>query len=158
MKKKFSVLRKFWKRTEKIIFSLVFICFRFTEISCFMGFPSNTILRKQHLFANAYFWVNMKFSYTIAGRTVMKTSDFLLAFKSTFRWQNLSKKWNFCCITAKTSYWSTFCWRCLYFSDNILQETWSKNCGPFFLLHGNKCSFIITNFIKVCSQKLGYWI
>ena len=31
----------------------------------------------------------------------------------------------FCHITAKTSHWSTFRWRCLYFSDNILRETWS---------------------------------
>ena len=43
------VLRNFVKRTEKIIFSLVFVCFRFTEISYFLNFPSNENLRKQHL-------------------------------------------------------------------------------------------------------------
>ena len=92
MKKRIYVLRKFVKRAEKIIFSLVFICFRFTEISYFLSFPSNENVRKQYLSANAYFYVNMKFSYTIAGRKdeifcriVTKTSDFLLVFRSTLR-------------------------------------------------------------------------
>ena len=56
------------KRTEKIMFSLVFVCFRFTEISYFLNFPSNENVRKQHLSTNAYSWVNMKFSYTTAVR------------------------------------------------------------------------------------------
>ena len=56
------------KRTENIIFSLVFVCFRFTEILYFLNFPSNENVRKQHLSANAYSCVNMKFSYTIAVR------------------------------------------------------------------------------------------
>ena len=68
MKKVIFVLRKFAKRTEKIIFSSAFVCFRFTEISYFLSFPSNENVRKQHLSANAYFCVNMKFSYMIAGR------------------------------------------------------------------------------------------
>ena len=68
MKIKFFVLRKFVKRAKKIIFSLVFVCFRFTEISYFLNFPSNENVRKQHLSANAYSCVNMKFSYTIAVR------------------------------------------------------------------------------------------
>ena len=68
MKIRIFVLRKFVKRTEKIIFSLVFVCFRFTEISYFLIFPSNEKVRKQHLSANAQYWVNMKFSYTIAVR------------------------------------------------------------------------------------------
>ena len=68
MKIRIFVLRKFVKRTEKIIFSLVFVCFRFTEISYFLNFPSNENVRKQHLSANAYSCVNMKFSYTIAVR------------------------------------------------------------------------------------------
>ena len=67
MKKKIFVLRKFVKRTEKIIFSLVFVCFRFTEIY-FLNFPSNENVRKQHLSANAYSCVSMKFSHTIAVR------------------------------------------------------------------------------------------
>ena len=62
------VLQIFVKRTEKIIFSLVFSCFCFTEISYFLNFPSNENGRKQHLSASANFCVNMKFSYTIAGR------------------------------------------------------------------------------------------
>ena len=66
MKIRIFVLRQFVKRTEKIIFSLVFVCFRFTEISYFLNFPSNENLRKQHLSANAYSYVNMKFPYTIA--------------------------------------------------------------------------------------------
>ena len=61
-------LRKFVKRTEKIIFSLVFVCFRFTGILYFLSFPSNENVRKQHLSANAYSCVNMKFSYTITVR------------------------------------------------------------------------------------------
>ena len=56
------------KSAENIIFSLVFLFFRFTKISEFLNFPSNKNVRKQHLSANAYFCVNMKFSYTIAGR------------------------------------------------------------------------------------------
>ena len=101
MKKRIFVPRKFVKRTEKIIISLVFVCFRFTELSCFLNFPSNENVRKQHLSANAYFCVNMKFSYRIAGRKdeifcriVTKTSDFLLVFRSTFRWRYLSEKMN----------------------------------------------------------------
>ena len=39
--KRTFVLRKFAKRAENIIFSLVFVYFRFTEISCFLSFPSN---------------------------------------------------------------------------------------------------------------------
>ena len=68
MKIKIFVLQKFVKRAKKIIFSLVFACFRFTEISYFLNFPSNENVRKQHLSANAYSCVNMKFSYTIAVR------------------------------------------------------------------------------------------
>ena len=68
MKKRIFLLRKFVKSTEKIIFTLVFLCFRFTKISWILSFPSNENVRKQHLSANAYFWVNKKFSYMIAGR------------------------------------------------------------------------------------------
>ena len=68
MKKRIFVLQKFVKRTEKISFSSAFVCFRFSEISYFLNFPSNENVRKQHLSANAYFCVNMTFSYTIAGR------------------------------------------------------------------------------------------
>ena len=45
MKKRIFLLQKFVKRTEKIIFLLVFLCFRFTEISYFLGFPSNENVR-----------------------------------------------------------------------------------------------------------------
>ena len=68
MKIRIFVLRKFVKRTKNIIFSLVFVCFRFMEMSYFLNFPSNEHVRKQHLSANAYSCVNMKFSYTIAVR------------------------------------------------------------------------------------------
>ena len=68
MKIKIFVFRKFVKRTEKIIFSLIFVCFRFTEISYFPSFSLNENVRKQHLSANAYSCVNTKFSYTIAMR------------------------------------------------------------------------------------------
>ena len=90
MKIRIFVLRKFVKRTEKIIFSLVFTCFRFAEMY-FLNFPSKENVRKQHLSANAYSCVNMKFLYTIAVRKdeifcrfVTKASDFSPAFRSTF--------------------------------------------------------------------------
>ena len=101
MKKRIFVLQKFVKSAEKIIFSFVFVYFRFTEISYFLTFPSNENVRKQHLSANAYFCVNMKFSYMIAGRKdeicriVTKTSDFLLVFRSYFCWRYLREKVKF---------------------------------------------------------------
>ena len=102
MKRRIFVLRKFVKRTEKIIFLLVLVYFRFTNISYFLNFPSNEYVRKQHLSTNAYSCVNMKFSYTIAGRKdeiccriVTKTSDFSLLFRSNFCWQYLTKRWHF---------------------------------------------------------------
>ena len=54
----------------------IFVCFRFTEISYFLSFPSNENVRKEHLSANAYFCVNLNFSYTIAVRK-MSFSIFL---------------------------------------------------------------------------------
>ena len=108
MKTRIFVLLKFVKRTEKIIFSLVFVCFRFTDISYFLNFSSNENVRKQHLSANAYSCVNMKFSYTIAlrkdetfFRLVAKTSDFSPAFRSTFRWRYIKEK-----MKSATSYCS----------------------------------------------------
>ena len=68
MKKRIFVLQKFLKRTEKIMFLLVFVCFHFTEISYFLHCPSKGNVRKTHLSASAYFCVNMKFSYAIARR------------------------------------------------------------------------------------------
>ena len=69
MKIRIFVSRKFVKRTEKIICSLFFVCPKhFTEISYFLNFPSNKNVTKQHLSANAYSCVNMKFRYTIAVR------------------------------------------------------------------------------------------
>ena len=53
-KKNFRLM-KIWKRTEKIIFSLVFLSFRFTEKSYFLDFSSNENVRKQHLSANVHF-------------------------------------------------------------------------------------------------------
>ena len=78
MKKRIFVLRKFVKRAEKIILLLVFEGFRFTEIS-YHNFPLNENVRKLHLYANAYSWVNMKLC-----RIVTKASDFSLVFRSTF--------------------------------------------------------------------------
>ena len=68
MEKRIFILQKFLKTAEKIIFSLVFVCFCFTEISYFPNLPSNKNVKKQHLFANAYSCVNMKFMYMIAVR------------------------------------------------------------------------------------------
>lgn len=87
-KKKVFLLRKFVKRTGKIIFSLAFICFRFTEISNFLDFPSNENVRNQYISSKAYSCVNMKVLYAktvckdemIFCRIVMKTSNFSLMF------------------------------------------------------------------------------
>ena len=65
MKIRVFVLRRFVKRTEKIIFSVVLVCFLFTEISYFLNFPSSGNVRKQLLFANAYSCVKMKFSVVL---------------------------------------------------------------------------------------------
>ena len=54
MKKISFVLQKFVKRAENIIFSVVFVCSRFTGISHFLDFPSNENVRKQHLSENAF--------------------------------------------------------------------------------------------------------
>ena len=86
------------------MFSLVFACFDFTEIWCFLNFPSQENVRKQHLSANAYSCGKIKFWYTIAVRKdetlwkchiITKTSNFSLVFRSTFRWRYLSQKMKF---------------------------------------------------------------
>ena len=91
IKKRIFVLRKFVKRRENIIFSVVSVFFRFTEISYFLNFPSNENVRKQHLSSNTYSSVNVKFSHKIAGRK----DDFSLVFRSTFRWRYLSENMKF---------------------------------------------------------------
>ena len=69
MKKRIFVLRKFVNSAEKIIFAFVFCIFLFHGIILyFLMFPSNENVRKQHLSANEYFCVNIKFRYVIAGR------------------------------------------------------------------------------------------
>ena len=147
------------------MFSLVFGCFRFMEISYFLNFPSNENVRKQDLSTNAYSYVNTKFLCTIAGRKdevfcriVTKTSDFSLAFRSFFRWRYLGEKMKFSVLLQRKQAIGQLIVEDVCFSY-ILQETWSKNRGSyFFLFHGNKCSFIIINFLKNCSRKLGCWI
>ena len=42
--------------------------FPLQEIPNYLIFPSNENVRKQHLSANAYSCINMKFSYTVAVR------------------------------------------------------------------------------------------
>ena len=82
MKKRIFVMRKFVKRKEKIIFSLVFACSRLMEISYFLNSSSDENVRKQQLSGSAYFCLNMKCSHTIAGRKdniyriITKTRDF----------------------------------------------------------------------------------
>ena len=108
MKKGIFALRKFVKRAERIIFSSAFVCFRFTEISYFLNFPSCKNVRKQYLSANVYFCANMKSSYTIVGRknkifcrVVTKTSDFSLALRSAFCWRCFSKKMKFSVVLER---------------------------------------------------------
>ena len=122
------VLQKFVKRTVKVIFSLVFVCFRFKEISYFLNFPSNENVRKQHLYANAYSCVNMKFLYAIAVRKdeischfVTKTIVFHLRIGQLFVDDIYAKRWNLLRrIAAKITHWSNFGWRCLYSFPMIL--------------------------------------
>ena len=130
MKKRIFVLRKFVKSAEKIIFSIVSVCFSFREISYILSFPSNENVGKQHLSAIAYFCVNMKLSYMIAEckDEICRMSNcnenkwFFAGIYFNFLLTILNWKDEiFCRITAKASHWSTFRWRCLYFSDNILQ-------------------------------------
>ena len=131
MKKRIFFLRKFVKRVEKIIFSLVFVCFRFTEMSYFLNVPLNENVRKQHLSANTYLCVNMKFSYTIAGRKdemsyCNENKRFFAGVEVNFSLTIYKRKDEiFCRITTKTRHFSSFRWRYSYFSNNILQETWS---------------------------------
>ena len=116
MKKRIFVLRKFVKRAETIIFSLVSVCFRFTEISYFLKFSSNNNVRKEHLSTNAYFCVNMKFSYTIADVKMKFSMSYCIEnkrfFASVYVYFPLTifkrKGEIFCSITAKTIHWSTF--------------------------------------------------
>ena len=54
-KKNFFFLRNYVERTEKIIFSLVFVCFRFTEISYFLDFPSKRKCKKAPSFRKCVF-------------------------------------------------------------------------------------------------------
>ena len=82
MIKRIFVFRKVVKETQK---TFMFLNFHFLI--------SNEHVRKQHLSANTYSCVNMKFSYAIAlhedeilCRILTKTSDFWVVFRSTFRW------------------------------------------------------------------------
>ena len=114
MKKRIFVLRKFVKRVEKIIFSLVFVCFCFTEISYFLSFPSSKNVRNQHLSTNACFCVNIEFSYAIAGckdETLYcnENKRFFAGVQVNFSLTVFQRKDEiFCRITTKTSHFSTF--------------------------------------------------
>ena len=68
-RKAFSSEKKFKKKAE-IIFLIVFVCFRF--------FLSKENIRNEHLSANAYSSVNIKFLYIIA---VPKDEIFYVVFK-----------------------------------------------------------------------------
>ena len=165
MKKRIFVLQKFLKSAERIIFSLVFICFRFTGISYFPSFPSKENVRKQHLSVNAYFWVNMKCSYVIAGRKrwnllscYNKKSDFLLVFMSNFCWQYLGEKMKFSVVLQEKQAIGQLFVEDVYIFPIIFFRKCDRRIADllFFLLYGNEGSFIIINFLKICSQKLGY--
>ena len=89
-KKKNSSDQKFVKRTGKIIFSLVYVCFRLTKISYFLNFSSDENVTKENLSANAYSCVSMKF----CTRQLYVKMELLLVFRSTFSWQYLKEKMN----------------------------------------------------------------
>ena len=102
------------KSAEKIKFSLFFVCFRFTERLYFLSFPLNENVRKKHLSANAYFCVNMKFLYMIAGRKdkmsyFNENKQFFASIYVNFLLTICKRKDEILChIAAKTSHWSTF--------------------------------------------------
>ena len=77
-------LTKISEKDRKYPIFVSFRMFPFHGIIIFSELSSNENVRKQHLSANAYFCVNMNFSYTIPCRIVTKTSNFLLVFRSTF--------------------------------------------------------------------------
>ena len=132
-KKRIFVLQKFVKRTEKIIcFLSAFVCFHFTEIY-FLNFPWNENVRKQHLSANAYFCVNMKFSYTLTGLKD-KILFVVLYRKQKIFHQRLGQLFvnNFLSHYSNNKPLDNFSLRCLFFSD-ILQQTWSKNRRSLFI-------------------------
>ena len=141
------------------MFSLVFVCFRFTEISYFLDFPSNENVRKQHLSGN--FCVNMKFSYTIVGlkdenfcRIVTERSEFLLVFKSTFRWQHLSKKIKISIVLQRKQAIDRLFVEDVYIFPIISCRKHNQRIADlFFLLRANKCLFIITNFLKINTRR-----
>ena len=148
MKIRIFVLRKFVKRTEKIIFSLVFVCFPFTKISYFRNFPSNENVRKQHLFVNAYSCINMKFSHKIAVRKdeivyvvlLRKQAMFHLRIGQLFVDDIYAKIWNLLRrIGTKTSHWSTLVEDVHIFLLIFCRKRDRRVMDLFFLLHGSKC-------------------
>ena len=165
MKIRIFVLRKFVKRTENIIFSLVFVCFRLTEISYFLNFPSNENARKQYLSANAYSCVNMKFQYMITLRKVEILYVVLVRKQAIFH-QRLSqlfvtiykRKGEICYVVLqlKQAIGQLFVEDVHIFPLIFCRKRDRRVEDLFFLLYGNKCQFITINLIKICSQKLGY--
>ena len=164
MKKGILVLLKFVKREEKIAFLLVFVCFLFTEISYFMNFPSNENVRKQHLSVNAYFCVNMKFSYTIA--VMMKFSmsfcyenqRFFTCVQVNFSLTIFKRKDKICYVVLQPKQaigqllLKMFIFFLLILVGNVIEE--SRISSLLF-------SFMVVNasslyLMKTCSQKLGY--
>ena len=102
--KRIFVLRKFVKRTERIIFSLVFACFLF--ILYFLKFSSNRNVRKQHLSVFQVLAVFLVKYEILFSDSMLSGQQFLLTI--------LKQKVDiFCRIIAKTSHWSTFRRRCL---------------------------------------------
>ena len=110
-------LTKICERTEEIILSLAFVCFRFTEI-CFLNFPSNENVRKQHLSANAYSRENMKFSYTI----IVRKNEILHFNKSKYFLAGVQVNFLLTIFKWKDEIFYGVCsenWRLVNFSLNI---------------------------------------
>ena len=107
MKKKIFVLRKFVKRTEKIIFSLVFVCFRFTNIFSELSFKRKC--KKAASFRRCVFLrkydVKMKFSMSHCNENKRFFASVWVNFSLTIFKR---KDEIFCCITAKNKPLVTF--------------------------------------------------
>ena len=89
---------------------------------------------------------------------VTKTSIFFLLFRSTFRWQYLSKKVEFSVrLQQKQAIGQLFVEDVYIF---LIISFKKRDCRItdlfFFLLYGNEGSLI--TFLKICCQKLGYCI
>ena len=130
-----------------------------------LNFPTNENARKQHLSANAYSCLNMKFLHAIAASKddifcndmscYNENKQFLtiIAFRSNFCWQHLSEKMKISPSHFSENRIDKFFVEDIYIFTIISCTKFERRINDFFFvfLHGNKSSLI-------CSNQLRYWI